>query len=396
MPFSWKKVKVTRISRLVADLHQSPKRGGSLVVETGFPTSLIDLFVKNRDRLRRSPKRKSSPQIQTPPIHLPSSPPQSFPAPPCNEELQSPHVDVGKLVLIKRECEERIGFHAAFKFFLLVALSVSTRNLALWIMMAAFLVVLIQFVGTSFFGFLRPESKTFFLDFWIRKGVLVLKKWVWQQESSAEELVVKQQGIVFPDSCGLVELEDDCVEEIQMARSKFDCVGVGKGCESLETQIKVEETRREALICKSERSRSARIKRNFIKKFVPKKLRHGMKQGKSNNKDQFGVDIHKLDEIEEEEQALDDDGEDESQTEEENCKEVEEVGDKISTPVQLLWVDSEMGVVKDKVENVRKGKSGYLILFVIVLAGLVGGRGVALLLTLVWCLILRYIGRLRR
>ena len=300
-------------------------------------------------------------------------------------------------MVIKGEWEERITFHAAFKFFLVVALAVSTRNLALWIMMVAFFLVLIEFVGTSVFGFLRPESKTFFLDSWIGKSLLVLKKWDWEQESSAEELVMKQQGTVFPDSCGLIELEDDCIEEIQITEPKFDCVGVGKGCDS-KTQIKVEEmeTRREILICKRECSRSARIKRNFIKKFVPKKLRHGKKQGKGNNKDQLGVDIHKLDEIEEEKQGLDDDGEDESQTEEESCKEVEEVGDKISASVQLLWVESEMKVVKDKVENVRKGKSGYLILFVIVLAGLVGGRGVALLLTLVWCLILRYNGRLRR
>lgn len=57
MPLLWKKAKTTRMSRMVADL-QSPKRGGSLVVETGFPTSLIDLFVKNRDRLRKPSIKK--------------------------------------------------------------------------------------------------------------------------------------------------------------------------------------------------------------------------------------------------------------------------------------------------------------------------------------------------
>ena len=58
MPLPWKNARVGRISRFVADL-QSPKRGGSLVVETGFPTSLIDLFVKNRDRLKKPRKRRS-------------------------------------------------------------------------------------------------------------------------------------------------------------------------------------------------------------------------------------------------------------------------------------------------------------------------------------------------
>ncbi|KAL3729713.1 hypothetical protein ACJRO7_026795 [Eucalyptus globulus] len=59
MPLPWKKSRVTRISRLVADLQSSPRRGGSLVVETDFPTSLIDLFVKNRDRLRKPSRRKA-------------------------------------------------------------------------------------------------------------------------------------------------------------------------------------------------------------------------------------------------------------------------------------------------------------------------------------------------
>ncbi|XVE89378.1 hypothetical protein DITRI_Ditri19aG0196900 [Diplodiscus trichospermus] len=399
MPFPWKKPKVNRFSRLVADLHQSPKHGGSLVVETGFPTSLIDLFVKNRDRLRKPSKRKSSPQIQTTPLS--SSPPQSFPSPSCIEELQSPQIDIGNLVFVKRECEERVTFHAAFKIFFVVALAVSTRNLALWIMMAAFLLVLIEFVGTRFFGFLRPESKLVFLDSLIRKGLLVLKRWDSKQGSSTEELVLEEQETISSKSCGLIELESNCVEEIQIAESKFDCVAVAKGCESMETQVKVEEmeTRNEILVCsKTERSRSSRIKRTFVKKFVPKKLRLRKKQGKSNNKDepcsQLRADTHnKLDEIEEEKQETNDEREDESQS----CIEDEEVGELISTSVQLLWVESEMEIVKDKVGiNVRKGKSGYLMLIVIVLGGLAGGRGVALLLTLVWCLMLRYIGSDRR
>ncbi|KNA03637.1 hypothetical protein SOVF_207230 [Spinacia oleracea] len=61
MPSLWKKHKGSRISRLVSDLQTAPKRGGSLVVETGFPTSLVDLFVKNRDKLQKhkSKNRKS-------------------------------------------------------------------------------------------------------------------------------------------------------------------------------------------------------------------------------------------------------------------------------------------------------------------------------------------------
>lgn len=237
------------------------------MVETGFPTSLADLFVKNRDRFLK--RRRSSTQTKSSP---PQPQPQSFPSPSSDEHVSS----------------------------------------------------------------------------------------------SAEQFD----------------------NEIQIESKSPSIAGVGNGCQSLETTGEIS-------ICKSDPSPSTRIKRNFIRKLVPKKLRRGKKLKKSKNKDQSGVeDVHKLDEIEEENQGPDDDDDDdddESQTEEGSCK--EDVGDKISTFVQLLRVES----VKDELENVRKGKSlsGYLILilFVIVLAGLVGGKGVALLLTLVWCLILRFIGR---
>ncbi|CAN1290395.1 hypothetical protein LINPERPRIM_LOCUS20667 [Linum perenne] len=52
MPLPWNKSKVSTISRLVTDLH-SPKHRNSLVVQTGFPASLVDLFYKNRDRLKK-------------------------------------------------------------------------------------------------------------------------------------------------------------------------------------------------------------------------------------------------------------------------------------------------------------------------------------------------------
>ncbi|RID75755.1 hypothetical protein BRARA_B02783 [Brassica rapa] len=65
----WKKPKSGRLSRFMSEFQQSPKRGGSLVVQTGFPASLIDLFVKNRDRLKKSSSKtkRIQCQIQTAP-----------------------------------------------------------------------------------------------------------------------------------------------------------------------------------------------------------------------------------------------------------------------------------------------------------------------------------------
>lgn len=68
MPSLWKKCKGNRISRLVADIQTTPKRGGSLVVETGFPTSLVDLFVKNCDKLKKSKSRKPKSKSKKTPI----------------------------------------------------------------------------------------------------------------------------------------------------------------------------------------------------------------------------------------------------------------------------------------------------------------------------------------
>ncbi|CAG7861798.1 unnamed protein product [Brassica rapa] len=69
MSLRWNKQKTGRLSRFMSELQQSPKRGGIMVVETGFPTSLIHLFVKNRDRLKKSSSRTKRilRQIQTAP-----------------------------------------------------------------------------------------------------------------------------------------------------------------------------------------------------------------------------------------------------------------------------------------------------------------------------------------
>ncbi|GMI86122.1 hypothetical protein HRI_002281500 [Hibiscus trionum] len=274
MHFPWKKTKVTRrIARLVAGLHQSPKRGGSLVVETGFPTSLVDLFVKYSYRLRKSSKRKCSPS-PSPRILSPPTPPLS----------QSPGMDVGEVVFnsIENNDDERIPFQVAFKVSLAVALAVST-SLAIWIMAAALLLVLIEFAGARFWGFLKPESKTLFFCSGIPKGFL-------------------KQGTE------LIESGD--------------------------------EPKLETITSKSERSRSS-----LLKKLVPKKFRHGKRKKQGNKEDESGT----------------------------------EQGDVVSTFDQVLQVESETG------------NSGYVII-VVVLAGLIGGRGFSLLLTIVCCSTLVYTG----
>ncbi|KAM0043143.1 hypothetical protein Hdeb2414_s0010g00337811 [Helianthus debilis subsp. tardiflorus] len=59
MPFSWKtKTRRNRFSQFVADHFHLPKRRRSMVVETGFPTSLIDLYVRHRGTFGKSSDKK--------------------------------------------------------------------------------------------------------------------------------------------------------------------------------------------------------------------------------------------------------------------------------------------------------------------------------------------------
>ncbi|KAA8542069.1 hypothetical protein F0562_023221 [Nyssa sinensis] len=59
---------------LVADHLHPPIRGGSLVVEIGFPTSLVDLLVKNRERLKKPSKKKCCEPTADQVPHLPLRP----------------------------------------------------------------------------------------------------------------------------------------------------------------------------------------------------------------------------------------------------------------------------------------------------------------------------------
>ncbi|KAF3450243.1 hypothetical protein FNV43_RR06323 [Rhamnella rubrinervis] len=207
MPLPWKKTGVNRISQIVADIH-SPKHGGSLVVETGFPTSLVDLFVKNRDRMRKSKnkrKRKSNSDVVNhgDDVHVAgggwigSEKNNScrIVRPSCgqiknlsrvNEEKGASHGDGGverssgsglmakienqnrSFVVLddeEEEEEECVGrdssavIMAALKVFVVVVLALSTKRLALGITLSAFVLLFVEFVSKRLVCFLKPCSK---------------------------------------------------------------------------------------------------------------------------------------------------------------------------------------------------------------------------------------------
>ncbi|XP_047952628.1 uncharacterized protein LOC125198292 [Salvia hispanica] len=167
MPFPWKKVKSGRISRLVNDhLHISQKRrdGSSLVVETGFPTSLIDLFIKNREKLKKPSKKKRGvcdPAVEGSPIFCPPPPPSPVGSPLRRSvsPIPPPPIEIRNA---DEAVEERGGAESGgeardrevngvlvmiFKIFTVVVLGFSTKRLALGITISAALLLLLEYAG---------------------------------------------------------------------------------------------------------------------------------------------------------------------------------------------------------------------------------------------------------
>ncbi|EPS73325.1 hypothetical protein M569_01439 [Genlisea aurea] len=151
MPGPWWKMgrKSGRISEFVNDhLHQSRKRrdGSSLVVETGFPTSLVDLFMKNREKLKKPSKRKRSNNNSKPSpadgsfSFPPFSPAPSLP-PPVDVKKVDVNVNTNTVPVADAESDDGLLFLvAAFKLFLVVFLVLSTNRLSIGVVtVSAFL-----------------------------------------------------------------------------------------------------------------------------------------------------------------------------------------------------------------------------------------------------------------
>ncbi|KAF9673156.1 hypothetical protein SADUNF_Sadunf11G0119300 [Salix dunnii] len=335
MPLPWKKDKVSRFSRIVADL-QSPKGGNSLVVETGFPTSLVDLFVKNRERLKKptgkkKKKKKRQQQLQdveeelviSDPIFISSSielvdstgPVQNL------ENMESfdvcelvsqllpvveddEHVDDVKVTAKKcwDEKEKRLLF-VVLKIFLVVLLGLSTKKLVVGMTMSAFVLIFLEYVGKHVLCFLKPcLNVEIVLVLFVEKvsSAFLMLKGARKRDDSRKELTIQEreqeEDVSGIDSCDLIETLDmkSSIEEIQVVEFNFDrivSVEENRGTESIMDllgcdwrkmeAVEVEEDKSGVLVCEKERSRKSKIRRKIIKKLVPKKLRAIKKAKKS-------------------------------------------------------------------------------------------------------------------
>lgn len=401
MPLPWKKTgRVSRFSRLVAGLHHSPKRGRSLVVETGFPTSLVDLFVKNKDRLKKPSKKKSppySPLQTTGPPSPPSSPVPCQVSPDGLEVnsasgFEATRRNVQDLAVVN-ECNgsgegygmfEKRVFGVFLKILMVVVVALSTKKMAVGITMSAFLLFLVQYAaGSGVLVFLKPCSKARAVlnSFVVMIKVLYFSNSISKKEIDEVDDEIQRcnedssegQLIDTSDVCDSFEFVDEIAlkspgREIQVADSNCD----GEQCD--------------VLICKKDRSRSEKLRRKFVKKFVPKKLRDAKKEWKNREREK---------EREKKKEKVSDSNSEIglSGMKDENLQ-------KISDQEQDFVVGNsqvEVGKVVEIVERERKVNSGYFwILLFVVLGGLLGGRVLALLCTLGWCLMLKLVTLCRR
>lgn len=437
MPFPWKKPKGSRISQFVADHINSSKHGGSLVVQTGFPTSLVDLFHKNRDRLKKPSKKKRSagPDPVIPPPVAPSSPSNQISlvnyTDPDSElvsseeystKLANPEECSTKLAnseecstksLNPEKCSmNRTGdslvsgkdsvdkviedgnkvFVVVLKILVMVVLALVTKRLVLGVSMSAFSLFFLEYVGKYLNGLLKPVSKSQKMLKMLVQRVLCIfrdKRDKLDGEGidsdcfgsgkgqnlnvvSAEMQIVQDESNLDPPVEEIIDVDCSKILEFEEVNSKEGVLEIEEDCKS------------EVLEIKQKGSRRAKM-RSKMSKLVPKKLCKSRKKGsgsKSEVPDLMKEDKH-------EDRAYERDVK-QFECSEELCDSgMENISVTSSDPCELLQSEPEANVVVAKAGRQTDGILGYWVLCLIVLSGLVGGRILAIVLTLSWCWMMR-------
>ncbi|KAE8647766.1 hypothetical protein Csa_003115 [Cucumis sativus] len=411
MPLPWKKTKPNRISRIVADL-QPPSRAASLVVETGFPTSVVDLFVKNRDRIKRhslrKPKNKQqsthvSESIAPPPT--PSLSPDNSPRLPEHEDVvltatcstagrkvdglqhQPFPADVQSNVVSARPNvysnanadadadadgvylnSVSMVFVVVMKMFLVVIPVLSTQKLVLGITISAFLLFLFEIFGKFAVCNLLNRSliRNRFVPTTAKSSGVGLN---YRGGGGGEEDAVATNSGMN----NAIHSEDDegmCLEREAVGNGEKGFVG----CGDLE-------------VGKNEISRRAKLRAKIIKKLIPKKLRGGKRVKKSKKekqimKQEMGITIN---ENEQETESSCGEEDEEVWEEEEEEEEEEDVGASMT----------RKGKNKEDEEE-EEGKKSFecKIVIITILLGLCGGRFLAFVLTVSGCFMFKFIKNL--
>ncbi|CAH9111854.1 unnamed protein product [Cuscuta europaea] len=390
----WKKGKTrTRISQFVKDQFRRRKNGAAspLVVETGFPTSLVDLIVNHHDRFKMLPSpslrsKKKNPPPPPPPHQPPSvdysvfvSPPQS--PPPTSPIL--PAVPEQEIHAEIHKCESNPNgvLRVSLKVFFIGVLAITTKKFTLGLTMSAFLLFFLEYLVKHLPRFFKPCSES-------------------RASLGKEDLVslVPENLLKILPTDKSDGKSSSIVQEIEIVERscdwKLECVG-GR----LEDIIDKDGGGR---CVKSQRCVKAAKFKSKMKILLPKKfrnLRKKLKDGKEKEEIVYigeigfepwgNSDIVKMK-----------DGCDNTSGSQEL---LHNSGDLCDGSSQLLngsgdlLDSSEESMEMGKVNRIERDKNpGYMVVLVIVLLGLVGGRAFALICILAWCFLLRGREALRR
>ncbi|KAI4299732.1 hypothetical protein L6164_033163 [Bauhinia variegata] len=444
MPFPWKKNRVKSISQIITGL-PSPKHGGSLVVETGFPTSLVDLFVKNKVRFRKPKTKKrfqvevSDPLWETQAAGLTPRPPSPletsnlsdrtlFAEGPVLRRRVGQDVDWDEEVAVSGQgcdpvresdggSDSNMVIAAVSKMSVVVVLTLSMNKLAVGITMSALVLLFLEFIGKWAFCWLKPcpnanknlksLAQSVSNSIWVQNLMAFKQGKSSDSESSVspsvdeeEHLVLRVESSYSPTSIEEIETERENEKGIPIPREEIQPAELDP---IREEQIKLTIMEILEKECDYRRGnddykRSGKLKSKLVKKLVPKKLRRSNREKKIK--------------LREEESSLSN-SEISSTTEESvssRRSEIEEEHENGNGPPVLLLrkrlkcveddesdngisCSSESPLLKGekRVHRVGNSNSGYVVLFLIVLGGLVVGRFLALLLTVAWIFMLKIV-----
>ncbi|PWA65594.1 hypothetical protein CTI12_AA331230 [Artemisia annua] len=419
MTFSWKKkIRRNGFSKLVADL-QSPKHGGSLVVETGFPTSLIDLYVRNRGRFRKSNANKQQSgndlntvvandlnscdekdeileedvgdgecEIENEKCEIESVKCSEVESDEIIEEIENEICEIESVKLIENEiCEiesvkfsevgsEKCGeieveksvemaklnpvYAVLLKVLLIMVLVLGTKRFKVEITVSAFVLFLLELIGKPFLGrssFIRRSS--------VDSEMPIESS---NAESSKKNKIRNTTDVVSKE---VLEIEEQ-VESKQVVRSE----------EALD------EVRSEGSVEIRHKGSRRAIMKSRMKKLVPKKLRRSSVGPKDEILSCTSKEVKERVRCDQDVKPLvvsslrsDSKGATFCIARQEQ-DEIVEIG-RFSSSTMASESDC-----KESMEQEREHNSGYLVLCLIVLAGLIGGRVLALVLALSWCLMM--------
>lgn len=409
-------MKSGRISRLVNDhLHNGQKRrdGSSLVVETGFPTSLVDLFMKNRGKLK---KRRHSPRVSdgtdsiiagspaslpSPPAPLPS-PIEEYISPPVCSSLDcpSPSRSPPRLALPNSwvpddNCVVSVDAKTAASFvfvklFLVLLIAVGTKGLTVGITISAFLLLFLEYVGKRACGFLNPfADATGVLKLMLQRVRFIFRfKKVKLDEYDGSLLWQEPSLNSFGSGCRNQEIQIveanyysvSHVEEIHPENE--DLVG-----SSLEGSFRYQELVPDEAAMEEQSKpdvvelKAANLRRVKMKLKLKKIFRKKQPSSRQEDEPQRLENVQEIVFCDEQE-----------------AKQCHDEGELVITHDSSSKVNEVVRTKsREKQETFESGLSWrYMVLCLIILVGLVRGRGIAILLTLSWYMLLKLLGRLPR